>query len=541
MLRGVALATGLFLAVCGLGRAADPSPLAGSWKLSIPTGNGDDQIVLLFKITEQDGKLTGEYLASSEKLVAPPKIKSLKVSGDAIQFALELRGQDFVTFDGVLSKDKKKVAGSMSLVGQPLTLTELHPSKLKNLDDPVELARETLTQAENGPALFEAAQQVAAKAAASKVPADEIRAILDRVNKAAASYGPRWERQTAIRLAQALAGQSGYGDIAVAQAKRAERLLTDEDDAATRLAVLEAVTSALTQAGKPEDAKPYLAQITKLETRDYLEYAKTLPFKPEPFAGRKSKSDRTVLVEVFTGAECPPCVAADLAFDGLMKTYKPTEALFLQYHLHVPRPDPLTSPDAMKRVEQCYAEQVEGTPTVFIGGVRSVAAGGPATNAKESYRGLRQQLEAGLEKEAGVKLGLTLSRDDKGTVTAKATVADLATPGEKTMLRFALAEERVRYSGGNGLRYHHMVVRAMPGGVKGFPLTKKSGEQSVSFSETEVRAILNKYLDDFAREEGPFPRADRPLALKNLKLVAFVQNDATREILQATQADVEVK
>ncbi len=34
---------------------------------------------------------------------------------------------------------------------------------------------------------------------------------------------------------------------------------------------------------------------------------------------------------MFTGAECPPCVAVDLAFDGLLKAYKPTDVICLQY------------------------------------------------------------------------------------------------------------------------------------------------------------------------------------------------------------------
>ncbi len=109
------------------------------------------------------------------------------------------------------------------------------------------------------------------------------------------------------------------------------------------------------------------------------------------------------------------------------------------------------------------------------------------------------------------------------------------------MLRFALAEERVRYTGGNGIRYHHMVVRSMPGGQKGFALTKKTAEQTVTFDPEEVRKALGKYLADFEKNEGDFPRPDRPLALKNLKLIAFVQNDDTREILQAVQVDVEGK
>ena len=79
-----------------------------------------------------------------------------------------------------------------------------------------------------------------------------------------------------------------------------------------------------------------------------------------------------------------------------------------------------------------------------------------------------------------MKLGLAVSKGEKGGFTAKATVSDLEMPGEKMMLRFALAEERIRYTGGNGIRYHHMVVRSMPGGAKGVALPKKTPEQTVT-------------------------------------------------------------
>ena len=59
----------------------------------------------------------------------------------------------------------------------------------------------------------------------------------------------------------------------------------------------------------------------------------------------------------------------------------------------------------------------------------------------------------------------------------------------------------------------------------------------------DVRAANNKALDDFAAElkkqGADFNFAGRPMALKNLKLVAFVQNDETNEVLQAVQVDVE--
>ena len=49
---------------------------------------------------------------------------------------------------------------------------------------------------------------------------------------------------------------------------------------------------------------------------------------------------------------------------------------------------------------------------------------------------------------------------------------------------------------------------------------------------------MEKYLEDFAKET-PFPSKHRPLELKKLLVVAFVQDDATRKVLQATQVEVQ--
>jgi hypothetical protein len=107
------------------------------------------------------------------------------------------------------------------------------------------------------------------------------------------------------------------------------------------------------------------------------------------------------------------------------------------------------------------------------------------------------------------------------------------------MLRFVVAEERIRFAGGNGIRYHHHVVRALPGGAKGIALTKKASDHTVAIDPVDaMREKQAKYLDTFAKEEGEFPHADRPLAFANLKLIAFVQNDATGEVLQAVQVDL---
>jgi hypothetical protein len=53
----------------------------------------------------------------------------------------------------------------------------------------------------------------------------------------------------------------------------------------------------------------------------------------------------------------------------------------------------------------------------------------------------------------------------------------------------------------------------------------------------ELRHKLSAYLDNYGKER-PFADSDRPLELKNLHVVALVQNDDSGVILQARQVAV---
>ena len=56
-----------------------------------------------------------------------------------------------------------------------------------------------------------------------------------------------------------------------------------------------------------------------------------------------------VLGEVFTGSGCPPCAAADVAFDAAMERYSRKDLAVVMYHVHVPRPDPMTTNETSAR------------------------------------------------------------------------------------------------------------------------------------------------------------------------------------------------
>src|SRR5207302_5612983 len=135
---------------------------------------------------------------------------------------------------------------------------------------------------------------------------------------------------------------------------------------------------ALEKTGKTEQAKAVATEVAKLEEILDAEYLKAVPpFKPTAYAGRKDKeANKVAVMELFTGAQCPPCVAADVGFDALLKAFRPAELIGLQYHLHIPGPDPLTNADSIAR-QQYYGEEVRGTPSTFFNGKSESGGGGP--------------------------------------------------------------------------------------------------------------------------------------------------------------------
>src|SRR5262249_55223937 len=186
----------------------------------------------------------------------------------------------------------------------------------------------------------------------------------------------------------------------------------------------------------------------------------------------------------------------------------------------------LSNPDAKKRFKY-YFDQAEGTPAVFFNGKVGAPGGGPVADAKDKYRDFREIIDPLLEKSTKVKL--TASAKRKGDdIEIKATVSGLARPGNNLRLRLALVEGWVRYTGKNQQNFHLYVVRDMPGGTGGFRLTEKTNKLSATVDLEQLRTKLNTYLDNYAKHH-PFLDEHRPLDFKNLHVVAFVQNDTTKE------------
>jgi hypothetical protein len=513
-----------------------PTPLwaiepVGNWRIKL-WQNSDFQDVWLLRIETKDKQYAGKLLSAvDENLARVSQLEELSVAGDRLRFTIRVPGKVFRFDCGLADKPggqgPVKIHGSAD-DGEERILTELEQTKLDSLDR-YTISKEFMDRGGTGPKLFDAVMTLLNKAGEKKMTREQVTALAEKAFAAADRFGPAWKRYVALNLSQTLAGQKDLASVGVWYARQAEKLLDATEKGEERRRVLTALIDALENAGLAKEAKSVQAEYDRLFTA--MNFVKK-------FAGRKdAKSNQVVLVELFTGAQCPPCVGPDLAFDGLLKSYQPSEVVLLQHHLHIPRPDALASADTEIRANEY---KVVAAPTVVFNGKAADAAGGGSDQAETFYRQYREVIDPLLEMKSPVRLTLSAQRTgNQVAVAAGAFPVEGAKLPESSSLRVVLVEDLVNYKGGNGINTHHHVVRGLLNGDKGWSLKamKDGFKQSLVVDLDVLRKELKKYLDEYGKANA-FPNDQRPLELANLRVVAFVQDDATRAILQTIEAPV---
>ncbi len=532
-------------AICSSAGAA-AADLNGAWKLVIPGQLRDDELVIL-NIKEHGGKLEADVIDS--QMPAPPAIGQLTVKDDTLAFPMKIGAVEAV-FNGKPSRDgaiygllkvndQSLAARLEKTVAAKLAAPEQKPSDIvrgfmaaRNENLPksrVRLLRAVLAQKPGDPNLGLIYNTVIRDAEAAELSADEIRKVVAEWIDGARPYGEDYVMDVRGRALRALAGSAAYAATTLDLAREAEAAVKPDTALAARAQIAAATVQAATLAGNAKLAAEAKVKSDRLEAELDQEYHKKIAatLKPLPTAGPANRtSDRVVLVELFTGAECPPCVAADVAFDGLNASYKPTQVVTLQYHLHIPGPDPLTNADTMARAE--YYPELRGTPTLCFDGKMEQLPGGPLAASKERYEMYMPIIDKALARPSEAKIQLKAGRNgDSLKIQAS---AEAKSDSSKLRLRLALIEEQVRYVGGNNLRFHHHVVRALPGGAEGKLLADGKGSTEVTVDLAQLRKSLEGYLEGYAKEER-FPKALPPIPLSNLSVVAFVQDDVDKAVL----------
>ena len=328
--------------------------------------------------------------------------------------------------------------------------------------------------------------------------------------------------------------------------------------------------ASLTGALSPEDVKSARALYAKLnpgsEASDYdalldARYARTFA---NPVVDRDAKvppqsPQKVVLEELFTVADCEPCVSPDLATEAVLKHYGREQVVVAVYHDNAPGPDPLTTATSEARAK--YYGTGDSTPHVMVDGKEIEIEEGPPSHAQSSFEIMTKAIDPLLATSGKASLRVVPQMD--GDLVHVTVSGDANSLPAKTRLEILLVETEVSDTGKNTLRFQQMVVRAAAAakaGELGLPVNSQTSiSANYTFNLKQVEADHLKYYDDYREgfekrmsafiDKGYFTRAEidkmaqfrEPRNLVHsdrLAVIAFLQSEETKEVTQSSYAAV---
>lgn len=223
-------------------------------------------------------------------------------------------------------------------------------------------------------------------------------------------------------------------------------------------------------------------------------------------------------------------MGADLGFDGLIESYPFQYLVVLEYHLPIPRPDPMMNPATKKR-EDVYG--VNSTPTVVIDGDKKMIGGGSRGMAADKFKEYKAEIDARLNGAPAVALKIRASR--AGDTVRVDYSFDKSVPGAE--YHIVLVQDEEKYKGANGIRFHKLVVRDL------ITINPAAAAKQVAFDLAKSEQATDLYLTDFEKTYTRIPNfkfAEQHFKIdrRALKVVFFAQEKESQKVLNAAVADV---
>lgn len=222
--------------------------------------------------------------------------------------------------------------------------------------------------------------------------------------------------------------------------------------------------------------------------------------------------DRTVLIERYTSSTCGPCASNNPQLDGWLATQDPYKVLGIAYHMSWPTPgnDPMYHYNTTDN---------DGRRNYY--GINSIPQGRfEGTSNLTSYSaGLFQSLyDARINVLSPLSLFITTQNIGSDSVEVTVQVyCETALENSNVILQVAVMEKIIQYSsppGTNGEMLFHDVMRKMLPGSGGTGMTLTPGQSRTVKLKYKIDPIWNP---------------------EQVKIMAFVQRNDTKEILQAGQ------
>lgn len=253
-----------------------------------------------------------------------------------------------------------------------------------------------------------------------------------------------------------------------------------------------------------------------------------LPFYAGRFKPAQEWRGKAVIAELFTGSDSPPCVAADVGFDGLLEAYSPDYLVVLKYHLPIPRPDPLMNEASRARA---YFYKVNSTPTVIIDGEEKLTGGGPLPKAEVKFEEYATEINSRLNEPPKIKLRASAKRDGEKIRLKVSFDREISNAD----YNFVLLEKEIKYDGGSGILFHKNIVRdfrtVIPREIK---------EKDFVFNILDAERMGALRLSEYEKETN-FTFEDKHYTIdrSRLQVVFFVQDCSTNKVYNAVVCDVQ--
>jgi tetratricopeptide (TPR) repeat protein len=374
---------------------------------------------------------------------------------------------------------------------EKLSLAVLGDLGTEDGEDPAELARRAPYVATLGRVL------------AKQGRTDEAKELLNRA----------WANQKVVVAALALADiAAGQGDDQAALAYLTAAHLTGRDPGKTT-PPLEAVYRRL-HGGSLDGLE---AMLDSEYLRRYPNPITTTRWNPEGQTGR------TLLLEVFTGTGCAPCVAMSLSVEAAMRRFGQENLAVLSFHRHIPLVDPFSNRLAEARAGDYDLVTI---PAVAVDG-RVIPGGGLREDAPRYWAYLKNAIEKRLADPPQAEIALDAVREGD-TIEVRALAR--RTDGGADPLQLAVAlVERTSYSGESGIRFHPAVTRDLVVGDLG----DEEGSFRFVFNLPELTASLKQEREALEVQGIVYPDTRDAIDAQRVRVVAFVQDPQTRVVLQS--------
>ncbi len=219
------------------------------------------------------------------------------------------------------------------------------------------------------------------------------------------------------------------------------------------------------------------------------------------------------LLEHFSNVNCDPCVEREEDLDDYMVQHDSLAIIDIGYHPNFPaKADPIYTAALEENKNRTDYYDVGSTPSFFINGTKIYTY-----SKKHIFRGLDQYITDNAVDSSGINdFNITIEEYLNKITGVVQLRTDKAIP-ENTFLRIALIQRNVIFNkppGTNGQKEFKNIVREMVPTADGM---------KISIDSDERQQIVFKFFNIAAWE-------------KDLQVVAFIQNDESREILAVTES-----